>query len=231
MDGGAARSFSTPFRATIYRTWCTWGPVLLQQMRKLPILTDLNTDQQNSGLQATLTYDRETASRLGITPQMLDNSLYEAFGQAQVSTMYTGVNQYHVVLEVAPKYWQSPVNLNDVYIRAAQGRVVPLSAVAHYQPSTAPLSVNHQSQYPSVTISFNLAPGVSLSDASRAIVETEQKIGMPSTITGMFSGTLQAFQSSPIISWLWELSQHSHADCKPSLRKQIKALILLRPGG
>jgi multidrug efflux pump len=173
-----------------------WGPVLLQQMRKLPILTDVNTDQQNSGLQATLTYDRATASRLGITPQMIDNALYEAFGQAQVSTMYTGINQYHVVLEVEPKYWQSPVSLNDVYIRAAQGKIVPLSAVAHYEPSTAPLSVNHQGQYPSATISFNLAPGVSLSDASRAIIDLEQKIGMPNSIRGMFSGTLQAFQSS-----------------------------------
>ena len=173
-----------------------WGPVLLQQMRKLPILADVNTDQQNSGLQAMLTYDRATASRLGITPQMLDNSLYEAFGQAQVSTMFTGINQYHVVMEVEPKYWQSPVNLKDVYIRAAQGKVVPLSAVTHYAPSTAPLSVNHQGQYPSVTISFNLAPGVALSDASRAIVDLEQKMGMPNTITGMFSGTLQAFQSS-----------------------------------
>ena len=173
-----------------------WGPVLLQQMRKIRLLTDVNTDQQNSGLQAMLTYDRETASRLGITPRMLDNSLYEAFGQAQVSTMYTAINQYHVVLEVEPKYWQSPVNLNDVYIRAAQGKVIPLSAVAHYEPSTAPLSVNHQGQYPSVTISFNLAPGVSLSDASRAILAMEQKMGMPNTITGMFSGTLQAFQSS-----------------------------------
>jgi multidrug efflux pump len=107
-----------------------WGPVLLQQMRKLRLLTDVNTDQQNSGLQARLTYDRATASRLGITPQMLDNSLYEAFGQAQVSTMYTAINQYHVVLEVEPKFWQSPVSLNDVYIRAAQGKVVPLSAIA-----------------------------------------------------------------------------------------------------
>jgi len=173
-----------------------WGPVLLQQMRKIRLLTDVNTDQQNSGLQAMLTYDRDTATRLGITPQMLDNSLYEAFGQAQISTMYTAINQYHVVLEVEPKFWQSPVNLNDVYIRAAQGKVIPLSAVAHYEPSTAPLAVNHQGQYPSVTISFNLAPGVALSDASRAILDMEQKIGMPSSITGMFSGTLQAFQSS-----------------------------------
>jgi multidrug efflux pump len=173
-----------------------WGPTLLQQMRKLRLLTDVNTDQQNGGLQAMLTYDRQTMSRLGITPQMVDNSLYEAFGQAQVSTMYTGVNQYHVVLEVAPKHWQSPVDLNDVYIRAAQGKIVPISAIAHYEPQTAPLSVNHQGQYPSVTISFNLAPGVALSEASTAVLALQQKIGMPSSIHGMFSGTLQAFQSS-----------------------------------
>jgi multidrug efflux pump len=173
-----------------------WGPVLLQQMRKMKILTDVNTDQQNSGLQMTLVYDRATASRLGITPQMLDTSLYQAFGQAQVSTMYTGINQYHVVLEVDPKFWQSPTSLQDVYIRTAQGKVVPLSTVASYRANTAPLSVNHQGQYPSVTISFNLAPGIALSDASRAIIEMEQRIGMPQTIRGMFSGTLQAFQSS-----------------------------------
>ena len=173
-----------------------WGPVLLQQMRKMKMLTDVNTDQQNSGLQMTLVYDRATASRLGITPQMLDTSLYQAFGQAQVSTMYTGINQYHVVLEVDPKFWQSPTSLQDVYIRSAQGTVVPLSAIASYQANTAPLSVNHQGQYPSVTISFNLAPGIALSDASRAIIEMEQRIGMPQSIRGMFSGTLQAFQSS-----------------------------------
>ena len=173
-----------------------WGPVLLQQMRKMRELADVNTDQQNSGLQMNIVYDRTTAARLGITPQQIDNTLYEAFGQSQVSTMYTGVNQYHVVLEVEPKFWQSPLGLNDVYIRTSQGKVVPLSAVAHYEPTTAPLAVNHQGQYPSVTISFNLAPGVALSDASRAITEMEQKIGMPNTIRGMFSGTLQAFQSS-----------------------------------
>jgi multidrug efflux pump len=173
-----------------------WGPLLLQQMRKMPMLADVNTDQQNSGLQMNVVYDRATAARLGITPQQIDNTLYEAFGQSQVSTMYTGVNQYHVVLEVEPKFWQSPLGLNDVYIRTSQGKVVPLSAVAHYEPTTAPLAVNHQGQYPSVTISFNLAPGVALSDASRAITEMEQKMGMPNTIRGMFSGTLQAFQSS-----------------------------------
>ena len=194
------RASSAQFQYTIQsdnlKDLVQWGPLLLQQMRKMPMLADVNTDQQNSGLQMNVVYDRATAARLGITPQQIDNTLYEAFGQSQVSTMYTGVNQYHVVLEVEPKFWQSPLGLNDVYIRTSQGKVVPLSAVAHYQPTTAPLAVNHQGQYPSVTISFNLAPGVALSNASRAITEMEQKMGMPNTIRGMFSGTLQAFQSS-----------------------------------
>jgi multidrug efflux pump len=174
----------------------TWGPRLLTEMRKLRMLTDVNTDQQNSGLQAALVYDRDTASRLGITPQMIDNTLYEAFGQAQVSTMYTPLNQYHVVMEVAPQYWQDPSSLNDIYIRPSIGKEVPLSAVAHYAPKTAPLSVNHQGQFPSVTVSFNLAPGVALSDAATSITQMQQRMGVPSTIHGMFSGTLQAFQSS-----------------------------------
>ena len=194
------RASSAQFQYTIQsdnlQDLVQWGPVLLQQMRKMRELKDVNTDQQNSGLQMNIVYDRATAARLGITPQQIDSTLYEAFGQSQVSTMYTGVNQYHVVLEVEPKFWQSPLGLNDVYIRTSQGKVVPLSAVAHYEPTTAPLAVNHQGQYPSVTISFNLAPGVALSDASRAVTEMEQKIGMPNTIRGMFSGTLQAFQTS-----------------------------------
>ena len=174
----------------------TWGPRLLTEMRTLRILTDVNTDQQNSGLQASLVYDRDTASRLGITPQMIDNTLYEAFGQAQVSTMYTPLNQYHVVMEVAPQFWQDPASLNDIYIRPSMGKEVPLSAVTHYAPTIAPLAVNHQGQFPSVTVSFNLAPGVALSDAANAINQMQQKMGVPSTLHGMFSGTLQAFQSS-----------------------------------
>jgi multidrug efflux pump len=174
----------------------TWGPRLLTEMRKLRILTDVNTDQQNSGLQASLIYDRDTASRLGITPQMIDNTLYEAFGQAQVSTMYTPLNQYHVVMEVAPQFWQDPSSLNDIYIRPSVGKEVPLSAVTHYAPTIAPLAVNHQGQFPSVTVSFNLAPGVALSDAATSINQMQQQMGVPTTIHGMFSGTLQAFQSS-----------------------------------
>jgi multidrug efflux pump len=173
-----------------------WGPLLLSQMKKQHILTDVNSDQQNSGLQASLVYDRDTASRLGITPQMIDNTLYEAFGQAQVSTMYTALNQYHVVMEVAPQFWQNPSSLSDIYVRPSVGKEVPLSAITHYAPQTAPLSVNHQSQFPSVTISFNLAPGVALSDAAAAINQMEASMGMPTSIHGMFSGTLQAFQSS-----------------------------------
>jgi multidrug efflux pump len=173
-----------------------WGPVLLQQMRAVPALTDVNSDQQNNGLQASLVYDRATASRLGITPAMIDATLNDAFGQRQVSTMFTQLNQYHVVMEVEPQFWESPEGLKQIYVHPATGGVVPLSAIAHYEPSTAPLAVNHQGQLPAVTISFNLKPGVALSDAVQAINQMEQSIGMPSTIHGSFSGTAQAFQSS-----------------------------------
>jgi multidrug efflux pump len=173
-----------------------WGPLLLQQMRRLPVLTDASSDQQNSGLQASLVYDRLTASRMGITPQMIDTTLYDAFGQRQVSTVYTQLNQYHVVMEVEPRFWQSPEGLKEIYLQPPTGGVVPLSAIAHYEPTTAPLAVNHQGQFPSVTLSFNLAPGVALSDATQAINQMEQSAGMPATIQGSFSGTAQAFQSS-----------------------------------
>jgi len=173
-----------------------WGPVLLQQMRTLPVLTDVSSDQQNSGLEAELVYDRATAARLGLTPEMIDSTLYDAFGQRQVSTMYTSLNQYHVVMEVDPKFWQSPEGLKSIYLHPASGGVVPLSAIAHYEPTTAPLTVAHQGQFPAVTLSFNLAPGVALSDAVQAINQMEQNIGMPGSIRGAFSGTLQAYQSS-----------------------------------
>jgi multidrug efflux pump len=173
-----------------------WGPVMLQNMKQMHIITDVNSDQQNSGLQAALVYDRKTASRLGLTPQTIDNTLYEAFGQSQVSTMYTALNQYHVVMEVAPQYWQTPEGLKDIYLKPSNGNEVPLNAITTYDPSTAPLSVNHQGQFPSVTVSFNLAPNVALSDAADAIEKMQVQIGMPNTIHGMFSGTLQAFQAS-----------------------------------
>jgi multidrug efflux pump len=173
-----------------------WGPTLLQKMKQIHGLTDVNSDQQNSGLEAGLTYDRQTAAVLGITPQQIDNTLYEAFGQAQVSTMYTALNQYHVVMEVEPKFWQDPSGLQTVYIHPSTGGEVPLSTVAKFAPTTAPLAVNHQGQFPSVTVSFNLAPGVFLSDVQREITDMQQSIGMPSTIRGMFSGTLAAYQTS-----------------------------------
>jgi multidrug efflux pump len=173
-----------------------WGPRLLQEMRKISILTDVNTDQQNSGLQASLVYDRPTAARLGITPQMIDNTLYLAFGQAQVSTMYTALNQYHVVMEVAPRFWQNPTGLNEIYVHPVTGGEVPLSAITHFATTTAPLAVNHQGQFPSVTVSFNLAPGVALGDAAASITTLEQGMGLPQTIHGTFSGALQAFQDS-----------------------------------
>jgi multidrug efflux pump len=173
-----------------------WGPKLQQEMRKLPGFNDVNSDQQNNGLQVSLVYDRGTASRLGLTPQQIDNTLYDAFGQRQVSTMYTPLNQYHVVMEVDPKFWQSPDALNTIYLRPTNGPVIPLSAIAHFQPTTAPISVNHQSQFPAVTLSFNLAAGVALDDAMEEIEQMEQRIEMPARIHGSYSGTLQAFKSS-----------------------------------
>jgi multidrug efflux pump subunit AcrB len=173
-----------------------WGPVLLAKMRQLPQLTDVSTDQQNNGLQASLDYDRSTAARMGITPELIDSTLYDAFGQRQVSTMYTQLNQYHVVMEVAPEFWQSPTALRDVYVSSSGGGQAPLSAFTKYQAKAAPLAVNHQGQFPSVTISFNLASGIALGDAANAISEMERNIGMPSSIQSMFSGTAEAFQSS-----------------------------------
>ncbi len=173
-----------------------WGPILLDRMRRIRGFTEVNSDQQDNGLRVSVGYDRATAARLGITPQTLDSTLYDAFGQAQVSTMYTSLNQYHVVMEVAPQFWQDPSALKDIYIHSSNGSVVPLSAVAKYEPTIAPLAVNHQGQFPAVTISFNLAPGMALSDASREIDDLEQSMGMPASIHGLYSGTLQAFRAS-----------------------------------
>ena len=173
-----------------------WGPKMLAKMRSLRQITDVNSDQSNNGLDAALAIDRRTASRLGITPQLIDDTLYDAFGQRQVSTMYTQLNQYHVVMEVAPEFWQNPDTLHDIYVRTAAGAEVPLSAFTHYQPSTTPLAVNHQGQFPAVTISFNLGPGVALGDAVKIITDAAKQIGLPGAIDGTFQGTAQAFQSS-----------------------------------
>jgi multidrug efflux pump len=174
-----------------------WGPTLVTQMSKLKGFTDVNSDQENNGLQASLDYDRETASRMGISPQLMDATLYDAFGQRQVSTMFSSLNQYHVVMEVDPMLWQSPAGLSSIYLHATNGTaVVPLSAVAKFKPTIAPVAVNHQGQSPAVTISFNLAPGVALSDAVRNIDELEQRAGMPGRIHGSFAGSLQVYQQS-----------------------------------
>jgi multidrug efflux pump len=173
-----------------------WGPRLFQKLRTVPQLVDVNSDQQNQGLQAALTIDRDTASRLGITPRMIDDTLYDAFGQRQVSTMYTALNQYHVVMEVEPRFWQSPDALDLMFVRSNKGQLVPLSAFARFERKTAPLSVNHQGQWPSVTISFNLPPGMALGDAVKAIDKASEDLHMPSSLRGKHMGTAQAFQAS-----------------------------------
>jgi multidrug efflux pump subunit AcrB len=173
-----------------------WAPKLLAGMRTIPQLTDVSSDQQNSGLAANLVIDRTSAARLGITPQLIDNTLYDAFGQRQVSTMYTQLNQYHVVMEAAPEVWQTPDGLKQIYINSSSGGQVPLSAVTRFESSTTPLTVNHQGQFPAVTISFNLKPGVALGDAVDIINQAQRDIHMPSGIRGTFQGTAQAFQSS-----------------------------------
>jgi multidrug efflux pump len=173
-----------------------WSPQLLKKMKSLRELTDTNTDQQDQGLQAKLVIDRDTASRLGISPQTLDNALYDAFGQRQVSTMYRPLNQYHVVMEVAPQFQQTPEALQNIYLRSTTGTPVPLAAFTHYEPSNTPLAVNHQGQVPSVTISFNLAPGVSLGQATQAIEAAERSIGFPPDIEASFQGTAAAFKDS-----------------------------------
>jgi len=227
-----------------------WSSRLLQSMRRMPELTDVNTDQQNNGLQVSVNVDRDTAARLGLSMSDVDNALYDAFGQRLVSTMYTSLNQYHVVMEVAPKYWQDPDTLQNLFIKTAPpvrqalststpgasaigpgnstassnsvartqngpannvtaltttttasnvayaGNSVPLSAFVRYGPSTTPLVVNHQGQFPSVTISFNLRPGIALGEAVAAIERMERQMGTPADLQGMFTGTAEAFQAS-----------------------------------
>ena len=190
-----------------------WGPLLFQNMKKLPGLQDVNSDQQNGGLREMVTYDRVTAARLGQTSQSLNSLLYGAFGQSQVSVIYTPLNQYYVVMEVAPEYSQSPEGLNSLYIRSGGGAststgsnaaatnvsantMSPVQTVSTHQTGTTALQVNHTGLFPSVTVSFNLAPGMSLSEASQEVQQMEERLGMPSTVRGFFSGTLQAYQQS-----------------------------------
>jgi multidrug efflux pump len=173
-----------------------WTPRLVARLKDLPELHDVASDQQIGGLQAMLDIDRDTASRLGIVPQLIDDTLYDAFGQRQVSTIYTQLNQYHVVLEVLPAYQENPDALKSIYVKSATGAQVPLSSFTRFVPGTTPLAVNHQGQFPAVTLSFNLAPGAALGHAVRAIKNAEQQIGLPASIRASFQGTAQAFQAS-----------------------------------
>ena len=173
-----------------------WGPILLGEMKHLPGLQDVSSDQQNGGLDELMSYDRVTAAKLGLTVQSLDSALYSAFGQSEVSIIYTQLNQYYVVLEVAPQYWQSPEGLKDIYLPTSGSGNIPLLAVARGQSNTTPLAVNHTGLFPSVTVSFNLAPNLSLSDATLSITQMQKRLGTPSTIQGFFAGTLLAYQQS-----------------------------------
>ena len=179
-----------------------WAPLVMAKMRTLKQVTDVNSDQQNLGLQATLVVDRATASRMGISAQLIDDTLYDAFGQRQVSTMYTPLNQYHVVMEVAPQFLQNPDSLDTIYVRPANGKPIPLSAFAHYQLENTSLAVNHQGQLPSVTLTFNLPVGVALGDAVTAINKAQEQIRLPASIRGEFMGTAQAFQASLANEWI-----------------------------
>ena len=173
-----------------------FAPQMLAKLRGIEGLRDVATDQQNRGLQAALVIDRDSASRLGILPKAIDETLYDAFGQRQVSTIYRALNQYFVVLDVAPSFQQSPDALKGVYVRSAAGGQVPLATITRFAPATTPLAVNHQSFFPSVTLSFNLAPGVALSDAVTAIQGAEREVRMPAGVRASFQGTAQAFQAS-----------------------------------
>ncbi len=174
----------------------SWTIKAQQAIMKLPMLADVNTDQEVKGLQTSLVFDRDTMARLNITQQQVDAILYDAFGQRQVSTIYNPLNQYHVVMEVAPAFWQSPAALENIFIQTSAGQAIPLSAIAHWEPTNTALSVNHQGQFAATTLSFNLLPGSSLSDATAAIEKTLRNIGMPDTIHGSFQGNAKLFQSS-----------------------------------
>jgi hydrophobe/amphiphile efflux-1 (HAE1) family protein len=193
---GTATQYQYTLMADSLKDLNEWAPKLMAAMQKLPELKDIATDQQDQGLRAQLVIDRDTASRLGVSPLTIDSTLSDAFGQRQVSTTYRPLNQYHVVMEVAQEYQRDPDALKNIYVKSTTGAMVPLSAITHYEAQRIPLTVNHQSQSPAATLSFNLTPGVSLSQATTAIEQARVNIGMPSTVHGGFAGTAQQFQSS-----------------------------------
>ncbi|PTY02493.1 multidrug transporter subunit MdtC [Opitutaceae bacterium EW11] len=196
--GGRAGNaqYQYTLQADDYALLSQWEPKIRNEMSKLPQLTDVNVDTQDKGLQTTIIYDREMMARLGITVAQVNAALYDAFGQRQVSTLYKSLNQYHVVMEVAPQYAEGPQDLKDVYVIGRNAAKVPLSAFAHYEATNAPLVVNHQGQFVAATISFNLAPNVSLSQAGEAIQRMMGGMGVPSSIVGSFQGTARVFQES-----------------------------------
>jgi multidrug efflux pump len=181
----------------------TWAPKITEALKNVAEVADVDSDQQDKGLETQLVFDRDAAARLGITTQQIDATLNDAFGQRQVSTIYNALNQYHVVMEVAPRFQQDPSALNDIYVQNKSGQMVPLAAFAHYEPGSAPLEVEHQSQFAATTISFNLPPGVSLGEAYRAIELTMARLGVPPSIHGSSAGTGQLFaQSQSQQPWL-----------------------------
>ena len=192
----SAAQFQYTLRTEDVRELQEWAPRVLERLRRIPSIADVNSDQQVRGLEASLSVDRATASRLGVTPREIDNTLYDAFGQRPVSTMYTALNQYHVILGLEPRYQQGPEALEAVRVRSSDGSLVPLAAFARYEPSTAPLEVNHQGLFPAVTISFALAPGGALGNAVEDIERAAAEVGLPASIRGSFQGTAQAFQAS-----------------------------------
>ena len=193
---GSAAQYQYTLQADNLEDLKHWAPILQRRLATIPELRDVNSDQQMHGLQASLIVDRDTASRLGVSMVAIDNTLNDAFGQRQVSNIYKGLNQYHVVLEVMPSAQQSPEALKSIYVPATGGRVVPLSAFAHYEPSNTALSVNHQGIFPAITLSFNLAPGASLGPAVQHILDATRQSGMPPTVHATFQGTAQAYQES-----------------------------------
>jgi hydrophobe/amphiphile efflux-1 (HAE1) family protein len=182
----------------------TWAPKLLAKLKQYPQLKDVNTDQQFRGLQENVVIDRDAAARLGIQPNAVDSTLYSAFGQRQVSIIYTQQNQYHVILEVDPKFYLDPSSLDKIYVKSNSGNQVPLSTIAHFELANTPLSINHQGQFPCVNLSFDVAPGVSLGEATQLIERAKAELHMPSNIRGNFAGTAQVFKASmATMPWLF----------------------------
>jgi multidrug efflux pump len=193
---GSAAQYQYTLQADNLNDLTHWAPILQQRLAKIPELRDVNSDQQMHGLESAIVIDRDTASRLGVDVLDIDNTLSDAFGQRQVSNIYKGLNQYHVVLEVAPEFQPGPDALKSVYVPSKSGTLVPLSAFAHYEHSNTALSVNHQGIFPAITLSFNLAPGASLGPAVLHIQAAQRELGVPATVHTTFQGTAQAFQDS-----------------------------------